>query len=140
MIRSAIIDTGPLVALLDPDEKYHKWADDQIQKLSGPLLVCESVLTEATFLLKRVPDRQTGVLELLRIGALEIKFSLAENAAAVKVLLDKYHDIGISLADACIVRMTELYPEHPVFTLDSDFHIYRKHGRQSIQLIAPMKR
>ncbi len=140
VIKQAIIDTGPLVAFLDRDEKHHRWTVKQIDNLTAPLLVCEAVLTETIFLLKRSPLAQIAVINLLQNGALAIKFSLAENALPVKALLNKYSDNGISLADACLVRMAELNGAHYVFTLDSDFQIYRKHGRQPIQVISPRHR
>src|SRR5262249_51609961 len=133
------VDTGPLVAYLDPDQKYHRWAEEQVKVLLQPLFICEPVLTEAMFLLKHVPAGQKALFRLLENGALTFKFSLSEEIAAVKSLLSKYVDIGISLADACLIRMSELNDEYVIFTLDSDFHIYRKHGRQSIQLISPSK-
>jgi uncharacterized protein len=136
-INRAIIDTGPLVAFMDRDEKHHDWAVEQVRHLAVPLLVCEPVLTESLFLLKRTPAAQSAILELLQRGALSITFSLADNAAAVQALLRKYVDSGVSLADACVVRMSELNAGHAVCTLDSDFQIYRKHGRQPIQLISP---
>lgn len=140
MTKQAIIDTGPLVAFLDRDEKHHKWAVEQIENLTAPLLVCEAVLTEAMFLLKRAPHAQAAVLRLLENSALAIKFSLAENVSPVKALLNKYMDNNMSLADACVIRMSELNERHAVFTMDPDFHVYRKHGRQSIKLIFPTKR
>ena len=124
---------------MDQGEKHHKWATEQVENITGPLLVCEPVLTEAMFLLKRLPAAQMEVLNLLENGALTIQFSLAENTLAIKTLLHKYADGSISLADACVVRMSELNNKHAVFTLDSDFHIYRKHSRETIQLIFQLK-
>jgi len=49
----------------------------------------------------------------------------------------RYQSVPMSFADACLVRMSELWPKTPVFTLDSDFRIYRRNKRQSIPLIAP---
>ena len=100
-------------------------------------MVCEPVLTEAMFLLSRSPAAQIAIFELLEKGALLLTFSLADNASPVKALLRKYRDNKISLADACLIRMSELNATHDVFTLDSDFQIYRKHGRQPIKLILP---
>jgi predicted nucleic acid-binding protein len=139
VIKQAIIDTGPLVAFLDRDEKYHRWTVEQIENLTAPLLVCEAVLTETMFLLRRLPPAQSAVIRLLENGALVIKFSLAENVAPLKTLFSKYRDTGISLADACLIKMAELNEGHAVFTLDSDFRVYRKHGRQAIQLIYPKR-
>ena len=52
----------------------------------------------------------------------------------------KYRDQPISLADACIVRMAELYDRHSVLTLDSDFLVYRKHGRVPLAVLYPADR
>ncbi len=58
-------------------------------------------------------------------------------AEALKHLLRRYHDVPMDLADACLVRMTELYPNSTLLTLDSDFQIYRKHRREVISVILP---
>lgn len=138
MIRQAIIDTGPLVAFLDRDERYHDWSVAQIQSMVEPLLVCEAVLTEALFLLRRMPSAQLAVLNLLNNGALDISFRLADNVMETRALIAKYADVPMSLADACVVRMAELNAGHAVFTLDSDFKVYRKFGNKQLRLIAPL--
>ena len=57
--------------------------------------------------------------------------------AAVARLLTKYADVPMSLADACLVRMAEQHTHSIVWTLDSDFQRYRKHGRQIIPTLLP---
>lgn len=101
------------------------------------MLVCEPVMAEAMFLLSRIPAAQDALLGLLEKGALQIAFHLGENLAEVRTLLRKYHDIPMSLADACVVRMAEIFRRHCVFTLDSDFIIYRKKGNHPLDLICP---
>ena len=133
----AIIDAGPLVAFLDKSEAHHDWVTDQIQSLKAPLLVCEAVLTEAFFLLHRLPPARESLLTLVASGALKIKFRLHDELVKIQKLCVKYRDVPMSLADACIVRMTELEVNHLVMTFDSDFSIYRKHGRAPLQLITP---
>ena len=59
--------------------------------------------------------------------------------AALRALHRKYRDRPISLADACIVRMAEVFARHLVFTLDSDFSVYRKNGREPLNLIFPSR-
>lgn len=135
--RKAIIDTGPLVAILDKSEKHHDWAVEQIKQLSPPLLICEAVLTETVFLLRNFPNAGKTLFGLLEGGVINIEFELAQNLPEVNTILTKYRDQPASLADACLIRMSELHKEHLIFTLDSDFHIYRKHGRQPIKLIYP---
>lgn len=103
------------------------------------MLVCEPVLTEALYLLARFPEAQDALFGLLQNGALGIALRLIEHAAALHALLRKYRDTPMSPADACVVRMAELHGDHSVLTLDSDFLIYRKHGREPIDLIYPAR-
>jgi predicted nucleic acid-binding protein len=139
-MRDAIADTGPLVAFLDRAERYHRWVAEQIQGLEAPLLVCEPVLAETMHLLRRFPEAQGALFGLLENGALSIAFHVEEHVSALRRLHQKYRDRPMSLADACIVRMAEIHDSHAVLTLDSDFAIYRKHGRVPLALIHPAVR
>ena len=125
---SAILDTGPLVAFLSRSERHHQWAAERIQSLEGPLLVCEPVLVEAMFLLAGFVRAQDMLFSYLERDALIVAFRVDEHVPALRARLQKYRDRPMSLADACIVRMAEIYDRHAVLTLDSDFAIYRKHG------------
>jgi predicted nucleic acid-binding protein len=133
----AIVDTGPLIAFFNRKEPHYAWACSQINDADLPLLVCEPVLAEATYLLARHPDAQDTLLEFVKTGVLQIAFRLDEHIDAVRALRRKYRDLPMSLADACIVRMAEIYDRHAVVTLDSDFSVYRKHGRVPLTLIQP---
>jgi uncharacterized protein len=133
----AIVDTGPLVAFFDRAERHHAWVVKQIEQIEAPLLVCEPVLTEASYLLGRYPRAQDALFELLHNGALSVAFSIVEHVAALRMLLRKYRDTPMSLADACVVRMAEMNDRHHVLTLDADFSIYRKHGRLALPLLHP---
>jgi predicted nucleic acid-binding protein len=133
--RAAIVDTGPLVAFLDRGERYHAWTVEQVQDLDVPLLVCEPVLAEAMYLLSGQSKAQDALYDLLAGGALRVAFQINEHVDALRALQRKYRDRPISLADACIVRMAELFERHRIFTLDSDFTVYRKNGREPLDLI-----
>lgn len=137
MARAAIVDTGPLVAYLDRSEHHHTWTSAQVRTLDAPLLVCEPVLAEAMFLLSDQPRAQDALFGLIADGALRISFQVNEHLSALRTLHRKYRDQPISLADACIVRMAELFERHLIFTLDSDFTVYRKNGREPLNLIFP---
>jgi predicted nucleic acid-binding protein len=133
----AIVDTGPLVAFFDRAERHHRWVADRIEELEAPLLVCEPVLTEATYLLGRYSKAQDILFDLLQNGALKVEFRIEEHVGALRKLLQKYKDTPMSLADACIVSMAEIHDRHAVLTLDSDFTVYRKYGRVPLELIYP---
>ncbi len=134
---SLILDTGPLVALLNRHDKFHGWAAEQWSRAAPPLLTCEAVIAEACFLVKPFAGGQKAVLDLLTRGILDSSFQLAAESKAISRLLHRYRDVPMSLADACLVRMAELHADDVVLTLDSDFRIYRKNGRQVIPAITP---
>lgn len=134
----AIVDTGPLVAFFDRAERHHVWAVERVEELEAPLLVCEPVVAEAMHLLVRHSRAQDALFELLQNGALTLALGIAEHIDALHQLLQKYRDVRMSLADACIVRMAEIYERHAILTLDSDFSIYRKHGRLPLTVIGPV--
>ncbi len=134
---AAIVDTGPLVAFMDRAERHHGWVAEHIDALEPPLLVCEPVLAETMYLLAHLPRAQDALFGLLENGAIAVAFRIDEHVAAVRLLHKKYRDTPMSLADACIVRMAEIHDHHSVLTLDSDFTIYRKHGRVPLTLIQP---
>ena len=140
MRRAIILDTGPLVALIDRRDKDHDWAVAQWGEIEPPLLTCESVISEAAFLLGRTTTGGAPVLEMLVRSALSTPFRLDEHSRPVRTLMRKYAEVPMSVADACLVRMAELTPHGTVLTLDRDFGIYRKHGRQVIPLLIPTRR
>jgi predicted nucleic acid-binding protein len=135
-----ILDTGPLVAFINGRDKYHKWSISQWAQIGPPLLTCEAVLSEACFLLKDNEGGQAAVLELLRRGILRLPFRIDEHADQIKWLLQKYADVPMSLADACLVRMSEMHADSPVLAIDDDFRIYRKNKRQIIPVLSPPDR
>lgn len=137
MIRRVIVDAGPLTAFFNADDARHHWAVATLRQMEGPLLTVEPALTEVMFLLKRHPDAQDRLMGWVAQGALRIPFRLEAEAEPVRLLSAKYCDLPMSLADACLVRLAEILDDHHVCTLDSDFTIYRKHGKTPISLITP---
>ena len=133
-----MVDAGPLVAYLKRDDQDHVWAREVFQSLNRPLVTCDAVLGEAFFLLQPIHGGTRRLLELLDNGLVVPGFNLAAELPAVGQLLRKYESVPMSLADACLVRMTELHRDATVFTLDGDFRIYRRHRRQAIPLICPI--
>lgn len=137
MAASVVLDTGPLVAFIDRHDPQHRWAADRLRELQPPFLTCEAVISEALFLLEGAHDGPALVMGMLREDLLRLAFDLDDHLDAITTLLAKYRDVPMSLADACLVRMTELHDGARVFTLDADFKLYRRHSRQAIPLIFP---
>lgn len=137
MNRQVILDTGPLVALLNRGDHFHDWACSQWAEIEAPLLSCEAVIAEACHLLRKFEGGSFAVLELIRRGAVSMAFSLSDECGPVTRMLKRYASVPMSLTDACLVRMSELNSESPVLTLDADFRIYRRHGRRVIPTLLP---
>jgi len=139
MRGGVLLDTGPLVASINRRDRFHEWAKSQLAETLPPLLTCEAVLAESCFLLRRLPGGSRTVAELVNRKIVEIPFRVEGHAESLARLLDKYSNVPMSLADACLVRMSELYENIAVLTLDSDFKLYRRHGRQVIPALMPPK-
>ena len=137
MSREVLLDTGPLVAFLDRRDAYHEWAKEQFSVNRAPLLTNEPVLAEACHLLRGIRGGRAAVIALARSGAIRIAFHLEPHIASVEVLLRKYDSVPMSLADACLVRMSELHATSAALTVDTDFRLYRRHGRRTIPAIMP---
>jgi len=137
VIRAVVLDAGPLVALLDRRDRYHDWAVEHWGQTELPLLTCESVLSEACFLLKHLARGSAAVLEFVARGAIKVPYSVASEAEALRRLMTRYADVPMSLADACLVRMVERHSAATVLTLDRDFRVYRAHGRRVIPVVMP---
>ncbi len=131
------VDAGPLVALLDRRDRHHDWVRNMLDTIQPPIFTCEPVLTEACFLLKRLRGGQDAILELLAKQLVACEFRLQTELAPIRNLMRKFADVPMSLADACLVRMTELDAHAVVLTLDGDFHIYRRNRRQIVPSIMP---
>ena len=135
--KRVIIDTGPLVAFLNKSDTYHDWALMQFSRLNPPFFTCESVISEVCFLLRHTDNGTQNTFKLLERELIQIPFNLEAEVSTIKNLLNKYRNIPMSLADACLVRMCEKIADSTVCTLDGDFRIYRKDKRKVIPIIIP---
>ena len=132
-----LLDTGPLVSFLASGLEHHEWTVEQWKRLRPPLLTCEPVLTEAAFLLKREGRDSDPLFALLERGVIRIGLAIQEQQADLRALMRRYRNRPMSLADACIVRLSEIHAACEVLTLDDDFRIYRRHGNKVIPLRMP---
>jgi uncharacterized protein len=132
-----LLDAGPLVSFLASGLKHHTWTVEQWKRLRPPLLTCEPVLTEACFLLAREGRSADAILELLERKVIRIAISVQEEQGDLRALMLHYRNRPMSLADACLVRLSEIHKSGEIFTLDSDFRIYRRHGNKVIPVLMP---
>jgi len=128
-----IADTGFVVAFANAHDEHHAWAVSLSLRITEPLLTCEAVLAESAFQLFSAAT----TLALVRTGLLKISFELEDNRAQVEELATKYEDRNPDLADLCLIRMSELYSEHTLITVDNDFRVYRRNKREAIPLLLP---
>jgi predicted nucleic acid-binding protein len=135
MAASALVDAGFLVALLSRRDACHDRAVAQAPRFPPPWTTCEAALSEASHLIAQGGIRSLAAL--LRRGAVICGFRFADYVDAVLKLLEKYADVPMSFADACLVRMTETLSDPVLLTTDADFRIYRRHGRQIIPCSFP---
>ncbi len=137
MRGAVLLDTGPLVSFLAEGTKYSAWAHEQWSLMSPPMLTCEAVLTEASFILKREGADTDALFELLDRKVIRVALRIDEERGDLRTLMNRYRSRPMSLADACLVRLSEMHRDCMVFTLDSDFRIYRRHGNKVIPVLMP---
>jgi predicted nucleic acid-binding protein len=128
-----IADTGFIVAFARRNDEHHVWAVDVAKGITEPLLTCEAVLAEAAFHL----ESSSYVLALLQDEMLRLAFDCNRNISPLTELARRYSDRNPDLADLCLIRMSELYPRHVVFTVDRDFGVYRRNRREVIPIHMP---
>jgi len=137
MARSVLVDAGFVVALLSSRDAHHQWAVTQASEFSPSWFTCEAVLSEAFHLLGGHGSSRLGAL--LRRRALIVSFDFAKNVEPVVKLIEKYSDVPMGFADACLVRMTEMLEDPLILTTDQDFRVYRRHSRQVVPCVTPTR-
>jgi predicted nucleic acid-binding protein len=139
MARRVLVDSGALVALLDRRDIHHQWVQHELANFHESLVTCEAVISEVFFLLSRIRGGSSIFIALLRDGLVSTSASFSYHDESAEILrhLERYDDVPMSFADACLVRMSELERDSIIFTTDRDFLTYRRNRRQQIPLISP---
>lgn len=132
-----VIDAGPLVALLNRNDRHHAWTREVLDTVEPPVFTCEAIISEACFLLAQVRNGVDAVMELLSKEIVRVDFRMSSEVNILRALISKYSGVPMSFADACLVRMSELDEQSRILTLDSDFQIYRRNRRHAIPTIMP---
>jgi uncharacterized protein len=125
-VPAVLVDTGPLVALLDRSDPYHLTCQETLSSLDDSLVTVWPVMTEAMYMLRAYWQAQDALWEMIDTGAVEILVLGKDDIARMRDLMRKYRDLPMDLADAGLVRVAERERLRRIFTLDRrDFQIYR---------------
>ena len=123
---AVLVDTGPLVALLDRSDPYHLTCQETLSSLDDSLVTVWPVVTEAMYMLRSYWQAQDALWEMIDTAAVEILVLGKNDIARMRELMRKYRDLPMDLADAALVRVAERERLRRIFTLDRrDFQIYR---------------
>ncbi|HME34559.1 MAG TPA: PIN domain-containing protein [Candidatus Sulfotelmatobacter sp.] len=137
MMKRALVDTGPLVAILSRQDEHHAACVNALRDLPGPLLSCWPVITEAAWLLRKSPRAVQQLLRSIDGSFLELLPLAGAEAEALAALMKRYEDIRAQLADVALVYLANREKIETIFTLDHrDFSIYRS-GRKTTFRIVP---
>ena len=132
-----LTDAGPLIAIIDGDEPDHASCMDALDQLTLPLITAWPAFTEAMYLLARAGGirAQQALWRLVstdRLVVADLSPSAIDRSAR---LMDQYADRPMELADATLVALAEERGDRRIFTLDTDFQVYRFRGRQRFETI-----
>jgi len=133
-----LTDTGPLVALLDADDSSHAACMAAAGRLpSGPLLTTWVCFTEAMYLLSSVGGYryQAALWALCAAGRLALHDLTPAEADRMAMLMAQYRDTPMDLADASLVAVAESQGLRRVFTIDSDFYVYRLADGSALEVV-----
>jgi uncharacterized protein len=135
-MKRILVDTGPLVAILSREDEYHAACVSTLREMSGPLLSCWPVITEAAWLLRKSPRAVQQLLRSIDGGFLELLPLAGAEAEAIAALMKRYEDIHPQLADIVLVYLANREKIDTIFTLDQrDFSIYRSGRRTTFRIV-----
>lgn len=132
-----LTDAGPLIALLDRGEGHHRICVAALKELRPPMITTWPAFTEAMYLIGDAGGwkAQKNLWSWVEQGTLEVHDLGAEATSRAAKLMEKYADVPMDLADASLVALAEQLKVTEIFTLDSDFAVYRLHGKKSFRIV-----
>jgi uncharacterized protein len=136
-VIKTLVDTGPIIAYCNRADKHHAWSKDVFGQVAPPLWTCEAVLAEVFYRVQKENGNLAMIWGWLRGGILRVDFQMADHWEDLESLMDRYADQEMDLADACLVKLSELHHDSRICTCDKDFLVYRRKQRLRIPLIFP---
>lgn len=137
MVKTAFLDTGPLVSFIDKREYHHTWIKSVFSEMDISLKTNTAVITEAFFLLKRSNRGEEGLMKMINSGFLEIQDPFSSNPGFIMKAMTKYNNVPCGFADANLLAMFENDKKSVIISTDSDFLIYRDSQGKKLNLISP---
>lgn len=137
MTARVLVDTGALVALIDKGQVHNSKCRTIVTTLPLPLVTTWSVYTEAMYLLYGLGGwvMQHDLWGYVVSGVLRLHTPAETEPYRMMNLMGKYHDRPMDLADATLVTAAETLGTNRIFTLDSDFYVYRLHETAAFDVI-----
>lgn len=131
-----LIDTGPIVAFFDKDDRYHSLCIEILKEIREPLVTTWPVLTECFYLLNFSWEVQDSLWLFIQRGGTEIYPLEKELFIRCRELMKQYRDLPMDLADASLLVLADILGVSKIFTLDhKDFSIYRLKQKRRLTLI-----
>ena len=124
-MKKTLIDSGPLIALFDRDDRFHRSALDFMEDFKGMLITTWPVITEVLHMLDFNVNVQMNFLKWIERGALSIMSLSDKQIPRLIELSEKYSDIPMDLADATMILISKFESIDEIITIDSDFYMYR---------------
>ncbi len=129
-MKKTLIDSGPLIALFDRNDKYHLASIKFIKDNNSELVTTLASVTETLHLLDFNRNAQIDFLGWVNAGAVTLEPISSDDLQRIKELTIKYSDLPMDFADACLVLLGEKLNISTIATIDRDFDVYRLKGKK----------
>ena len=124
-----LVDSGPLVAIVDRDDQHHRACVAALKSIKEPMATLWPVLTEVMYFLRRHPHDQEQIWKMIAQGPIQVLSLSPSDLPGIRELMIKYSNRPMNLADAALIRVAEREGIRQIFTVDrGDFSVYRLHG------------
>jgi len=134
-VKSILIDAGPIIALFNKKDKYHKTVINFLKNYRGKLIATWPVITEVTHMLDFNVEAQLAFLEWVKRGGIEIYDIKIDKLERIIEITKKYRNVPMDLADVSLIIVSEEEGIKEIITIDNDYYIYRTIDKEMIRNI-----